>query len=86
MGEFKSKNINKKIENMNKTFKCEDTIINITFSEGWKERLESFLDNSDLFLRIAYWEGGSITLEDDTVYIYGDNGILEFEQITIITI
>ena len=77
---------------MSNIFKHEDIVVKVTdmSDERWKIRLERFLDEkTNLLNDIDYWDGYSwmdITLEDNTIYIYGDNGILEFNQVKPIII
>ena len=77
---------------MSNIFKYEDIVVKVTdmSDDRWKIRLERVLDEkTNLLNDIDYWDGYSwmdITLEDNTIYIYGDNGILEFNQVKPIVI
>jgi len=77
---------------MSNIFQYEDIVVKVTdmSDERWKIRIERFLDEkTNLLNDIDYWDGYSwmdITLEDNTIFIYGDNGILEFNQVKPIII
>ena len=77
---------------MSNIFKHEDIVVKVTdmSDDRWKIRLERFLDEkTNLLNDIDYWDGYSwmdITLEGNTIFIYGDNGILEFNQVKPIVI
>ena len=77
---------------MSNIFKHEDIVVKITdmSDDRWRIRLERFLDEkTNLLNDIDYWDGYSwmdITLEDNTIYVYGDNGFLEFNQVKPIII
>lgn len=77
---------------MSNIFQHEDIVVKVTdmSDEKWKIRIERFLDKkTNLLNDIDYWGGNGwldITLEDNTIFIYGDNGILEFKQVKPIII
>jgi len=77
---------------MSNIFQYEDIVVKVTdmSDDRWKIRIERFLDEkTNLLNDIDYWDGYSwmdITLEDNTIFIYGDNGILEFNQVKPIII
>jgi hypothetical protein len=77
---------------MSNIFRHKDIVVKVTdmSDDRWKIRLERVLDEkTNLLNDIDYWDGYSwtdITLEDNTIYIYGDNGILEFNQVKPIII
>jgi hypothetical protein len=77
---------------MSNIFQHEDIVVKVTdmSDERWKIRIERFLyEKTNLLYDIDYWDGNGwtdITLEDNTIYIYGDNGILEFKQVKPIII
>ncbi len=77
---------------MSNIFQYEDIVVKVTdmSDERWKIRIERFLDEkTNLLNDIDYWGGNGwldITLEDNTIFIYGDNGILEFNQVKPILI
>lgn len=77
---------------MSNIFQHEDIVVKVTdmSDERWKIRIERFLDEkTNLLNDIDYWDGYSwmdITLENNTIFIYGDNGILEFNQVKPIII
>lgn len=77
---------------MSNIFQHEDIVVKVTdmSDEKWKIRIERFLDKkTNLLNDIDYWGGNGwldITLEDNTIFIYGDNGILEFNQVKPIII
>jgi hypothetical protein len=77
---------------MRNIFRHKDIVVKVTdmSDDRWKIRIERFLDEkTNLLNDIDYWDGygwTDITLEDNTIYIYGDNGILEFNQVKPIVI
>jgi hypothetical protein len=77
---------------MSNIFQHEDIVVKVTdmSDERWKIRIERFLyEKTNLLYDIDYWDGNGwtdITLEDNTIFIYGDNGILEFKQVKPIII
>ncbi len=77
---------------MSNIFQYEDIVVKVTdmSDERWKRRIERFLDEkTNLLNDIDYWGGNEwtdITLEDNTIFIYGDNGILEFNHVKPILI
>lgn len=77
---------------MSNIFQHEDIVVKVTdmSDERWKIRIERFLyEKTNLLYDIDYWDGNGwtdITLEDNTIFIYGDNGILEFKQVKPIVI
>ena len=45
-----------------------------------------FREHINLFNDIEFWDGGSVTIEDDSITFQGDNGLIELKSVKIETL